>query len=80
MSMVVVNSVVTLQGVVSEIALVDVNEDKLQGEMMDLQHGQSFNQNVTIKASKGKSSHKYISALCVRARIVYGLFKSGQRS
>ena len=43
-----------IQGVVSELALVDVNADKLKGEMMDLQHGQSFLKRVTIKASTGK--------------------------
>ena len=39
------------QGVVSELALVDVNADKLRGEMMDLQHGQAFMRRVTIQAS-----------------------------
>ncbi|KAK2186013.1 hypothetical protein NP493_216g01025 [Ridgeia piscesae] len=42
---------IMLQGVASVIALVDVNEDKLRGEMMDLQHGQSFRQSVTVIAS-----------------------------
>lgn len=42
--------------VVGEIALVDVMADKLQGEMMDLQHGLAFTRPCTIKASTGKSS------------------------
>ncbi|XP_064627408.1 L-lactate dehydrogenase-like [Lineus longissimus] len=42
---------VMLQGVASEICLVDVIKDKLHGEMMDLQHGQAFLKNVTVKAS-----------------------------
>jgi L-lactate dehydrogenase len=38
------------QGVASEIALVDVMEDKLKGEMMDLQHGLTFLHNIKINA------------------------------
>lgn len=34
-----------------EIALVDVNADKLKGEMMDLQHGSNFLKNSKIEAS-----------------------------
>jgi malate/lactate dehydrogenase len=41
------------QGVASEIALVDIAEDKLRGEMMDLQHGQAFTSKVKIRASSG---------------------------
>lgn len=40
----------------NELALVDVAEDKLMGEMMDLQHGQAFTKRVVIKASKGQFS------------------------
>ncbi|ELU14565.1 hypothetical protein CAPTEDRAFT_134102 [Capitella teleta] len=40
-----------IKGVASEIALVDIAEDKLRGEMMDLQHGQAFTSKVNIKAS-----------------------------
>ncbi|CAG0913406.1 unnamed protein product [Notodromas monacha] len=39
------------QHVASEIALVDVAEDRLKGEMMDLQHGLSFLRNVRVNAS-----------------------------
>ncbi|XP_068620046.1 L-lactate dehydrogenase isoform X2 [Battus philenor] len=39
------------QGVTNNIALVDVMEDKLRGEMMDLQHGCAFMSNAKIQAS-----------------------------
>ncbi|XP_026500670.2 L-lactate dehydrogenase isoform X2 [Vanessa tameamea] len=39
------------QGVTNNIALVDVMEDKLKGEMMDLQHGSAFMKNARIQAS-----------------------------
>ncbi|CAK1554747.1 unnamed protein product [Leptosia nina] len=39
------------QGVTNNIALVDVMEDKLKGEMMDLQHGSAFMRNAKIQAS-----------------------------
>jgi len=39
------------QGICREIALVDMLEDKLKGEMLDLQHCQRFVKNVDIKAS-----------------------------
>lgn len=42
-------SIIT-QGIASEIALVDVMEDKLKGELMDLQHGLTFLHNVKISA------------------------------
>lgn len=42
-------SIIT-QGIASEIALVDVMEDKLKGELMDLQHGLTFLHNVKINA------------------------------
>ncbi|GAB6030599.1 L-lactate dehydrogenase A chain [Chamberlinius hualienensis] len=38
------------QGIVHELALVDVMADKLKGEMMDLQHGLAFLRNVKIQA------------------------------
>nr|XP_049693286.1 L-lactate dehydrogenase isoform X1 [Helicoverpa armigera] len=38
------------QGVTNNIALVDTNEDKLKGEMMDLQHGSAFLYNANIQA------------------------------
>jgi L-lactate dehydrogenase len=39
------------QNVSSDVALVDVFEDKLKGEMMDLQHGSNFLKNAKITAS-----------------------------
>lgn len=39
------------QSVSSEVALIDVNADKLQGEMLDLQHGSAFMKNAQINAS-----------------------------
>lgn len=42
------------QGVTTNIAMVDVMEDKLKGEMMDLQHGSAFMKNARIQASTGK--------------------------
>uniref|UniRef100_A0A914VA42 L-lactate dehydrogenase n=1 Tax=Plectus sambesii TaxID=2011161 RepID=A0A914VA42_9BILA len=41
---------ILLQNVASEICLVDVVKDKLQGEMMDLQHGLAFTRHCVIKA------------------------------
>ena len=43
-----------LQELADELALVDVVEDKLKGEMMDLQHGSLFLKTPKIVASKGK--------------------------
>ncbi|PIK34979.1 putative L-lactate dehydrogenase isoform X3 [Apostichopus japonicus] len=40
------------QHVASEVALVDVMEDKLKGEVMDLQHGLAFVKGVTIRGDK----------------------------
>lgn len=42
-----------LQGLCDELALVDVMEDKLKGEMMDLQHGSLFLHTHKIVADKG---------------------------
>lgn len=39
------------QGICRELALVDMIEDKLKGEMLDLQHCQRFVKNVSIRAS-----------------------------
>ena len=47
--------VFVLQHVASELALIDVDENKLKGEMMDLQQGQAFIRAVKISASTGKS-------------------------
>ncbi|KAH9644219.1 hypothetical protein HF086_008708 [Spodoptera exigua] len=38
------------QGVTNNVVMVDVNENKLKGEMMDLQHGSAFLFNANIKA------------------------------
>ena len=45
---------IILQNVASDIALVDVQEDRLRGEMMDLQHGQAFTKAVKIQAGTGE--------------------------
>ncbi|XP_059621891.1 L-lactate dehydrogenase [Phlebotomus argentipes] len=42
---------VLTQSVSSEVVLVDVMEDKLRGEMLDLQHGTAFMKNARIDAS-----------------------------
>lgn len=42
-------------GLVSEIALVDVSEDRVQGEAMDLMHGAAFLKKCTIRASSDYS-------------------------
>ena len=41
------------QDLADEIALVDVMEDKLKGEMMDLQHGSLFLRTPKIVSGKG---------------------------
>lgn len=43
-----------MQELTDELALVDVMEDKLKGEMMDLQHGSLFFKTPKIVADKGK--------------------------
>lgn len=42
-----------MQELADELALVDVMEDKLKGEMMDLQHGSLFLKTKVV-ADKGK--------------------------
>lgn len=39
------------QNVSADVALIDMFENKLQGEMMDLQHGSNFLRNARISAS-----------------------------
>lgn len=39
------------QNVSSEVALIDVMKDKLQGELLDLQHGSAFIKNAHVNAS-----------------------------
>ncbi|XP_060472973.1 L-lactate dehydrogenase A-like 6B [Panthera onca] len=43
---------ILLKGLTDELALVDVDEDKLKGETMDLQHGSPFVKMPTIASSK----------------------------
>jgi len=43
------------QNICSELALTDIMEDKLKGELMDLQHGLTFLKNVKISASSDSS-------------------------
>jgi L-lactate dehydrogenase len=52
------------QGVVSELALVDMVENKLKGEMMDLQHGQAFLRTVKVVASTDYAVSKG-SKICI---------------
>lgn len=52
------------QGIVSELALVDMIEPKLRGEMMDLQHGQAFLRTVKVQASTDYEVSKG-SKICV---------------
>lgn len=42
------------QDLADELALVDVVEDKLRGEMLDLQHGSLFLRTPKITSGKGK--------------------------
>lgn len=39
------------QHITNEVCLIDVNQEKLMGELMDLQHGSNFLKNPTISAS-----------------------------
>lgn len=43
-----------LQNVSSDVTLIDVNEKKLKGELMDLQHGSAFLKSARITAGTGK--------------------------
>lgn len=46
------------QDLCDELALVDVMEDKLKGEVMDLQHGSLFLKTHKIVADKGENAQK----------------------
>ncbi len=46
---------------VNELCLVDVQADKLRGEMMDLQHGLAFTRRCSIKSSTGKQTSARVS-------------------
>lgn len=52
------------QGHISELALVDMVENKLKGEMMDLQHGQAFLHTVKVVASTDYAVSKG-SKICI---------------
>jgi hypothetical protein len=52
-----------------ELALVDVMEDKLKGEMMDLQHGSLFLKTPKIVSSKG---WLWPGSLAVRLKFLLG--------
>lgn len=45
------------QDLCDELALVDVMEDRLKGEMMDLQHGLLFLKTSKVVADKGERLH-----------------------
>lgn len=45
------NALLITQNVSSDVALIDMFENKLKGEMMDLQHGSNFIKNAKISAS-----------------------------
>lgn len=45
------------QDLCDELALVDVMEDKLKGEVMDLQHGSLFLKTHKIVADKGEQKY-----------------------
>lgn len=49
---------ISSKNVSSELALIDVAADKLQGELMDLQHGSAFIKNAKINASTGITGFK----------------------
>lgn len=55
-----------VQELTDELALVDVMEDKLKGEMMDLQHGSLFLKTPKIVADKGK----FVCDLCLILTVV----------
>ncbi len=46
-----------INGVVSEIALIDTNQERLEGEIMDLNHGISFVRPVTVYAGTYQDCH-----------------------
>lgn len=48
------------QDLADELALVDVMEDKLKGEMMDLQHGSLFLKTPKIVADKGRFKRRHV--------------------
>ena len=63
---------ILMKDLANEIALVDVMEDKLKGEMMDLQHGSLFLRTPKIVSGKGWFWQIYIT-FCVRLNSLSGL-------
>ena len=59
----------------SDLALVDMIEDKLKGEMMDLQHGSTFLKNANITASTGGCIATSLALSCA-PRLAAGLWSS----
>lgn len=57
------SSYASVQDLCDELALVDVMEDKLKGEVMDLQHGSLFLKTHKIVADKGENLQKYLQPL-----------------
>ena len=53
-----VRTVYVNQDLCDELALVDVMEDKLKGEVMDLQHGSLFLKTHKIVGDKGEDVQK----------------------
>ncbi|HEY8462728.1 MAG TPA: hypothetical protein VIM29_01650 [Bacillota bacterium] len=43
-----------INGLVSEIVILDVNEERLEGEVMDLNHGISFVRPVKVRSGNSK--------------------------
>lgn len=62
------------QDLADELALVDVMEDKLKGEMMDLQHGSLFLKTPKIVADKGRFERHISAAPSQAGKISEGLF------
>lgn len=58
------------QNVSSEVALIDLNEDKLKGELLDLQHGATFIKSANIIAGTDYklSANSKIVVVCAGAR------------
>uniref|UniRef100_A0A5F8GH48 L-lactate dehydrogenase A chain n=1 Tax=Monodelphis domestica TaxID=13616 RepID=A0A5F8GH48_MONDO len=52
---------ILIKGLTDELALIDVMEDKLKGEMMDLQHGSLFLSTPKITSSKGSFKLNFIN-------------------
>lgn len=51
----------TLKGVADDVTLIDTMQDKLQGEVLDLQHASLFLKTPKITAARGKRSNLRLS-------------------